>query len=452
MILSKFPKCLFNPDFFLNLVVVLTSLSAKTMPESFDGPDELSMRTVRLMRLASVLRIFLFLCSSIRFFKFFLRFFTFFDELGKRGGLALVSKRMFFLFCFLGIMSLIATSFFWKEDEAHFGCFSRSLFSMFQIGLCGDPESMSWELSLAPDTGLLETVVAVFFTAHILGCYALILYAISGYGHKEQAPATRTAPDLATVSCHLGFSLDPLLSEISKYVTIDERDQMIEDLFKYLASPCETKACPANEIGFAEMRAGLRILRPPVYFNVDHWDSLVGGFLQGKETLDFDKFRLIMLQRIKDYILKRIVKEDSDTSLTATKLAVKMILLEGNGQGGGGREGGLERGRSMTDTMSRQVASLGALHAKVDKLMPRMSRSRYGHLSPNGHSTPMSQRRSGTATPVGGSGLRVRDGSGESELKLVNMQLEKMREQIQSLTKAMEKRELDERVNTLGQS
>jgi hypothetical protein len=117
-------------------------------------------------------------------------------------------------------------------------------------------------------------------------------------------------------------------------------------------------------------------LDPPIYFNPDHWDTLVHSFLTpDKETLNLTAFSKMMRAHLRTYVLKTLTEmsnldeqDGQPSSLNATKFAVKMLLLEGKGEGDGAIGGsGLNRGSSM-DANNRQLAKLeSGLNMKLEK-------------------------------------------------------------------------------------
>jgi hypothetical protein len=206
---SKFPACLNEPDFYLNLIVVVVSLIPRVFTIAV-GNDALALRSLRLLRLVSTLR-----------------FFKWFHQLGEGGNLATVAKRLVFLLCFLVATSLIATSFFWDRQDLsmEFGTFGRSFFTMFMVGVAGDT-SVTWTAS--QDTELLNPLFAVFFVGHISGCYGLIVYAVFGFLKQSVDQAESTTLDMFTLNYYRQSPINPLLSEMCKYVTEDELQAMIE--------------------------------------------------------------------------------------------------------------------------------------------------------------------------------------------------------------------------------
>ena len=212
MMVSKFPACLSDVDFYLNLIVVIVSLIPRLVTSAV-GNDALALRTLRLMRLVSTLR-----------------FFKWFKQLeGARGSLGTVAKRLLFVLFFLVATALIATSFFWDRHDlsTEFGNFSRSFFTMFMVGVAGD-SSVTWTASQDPDTELLVPLFAFFFVCHIFGCYGLFVYAVLGFFKEDVDETESTTLDMSTLNYYRQSPIDPLLSEMCKYITEDELQAMIE--------------------------------------------------------------------------------------------------------------------------------------------------------------------------------------------------------------------------------
>ena len=331
--------------------------------DALNNSDVLALRTMRLLRLTS-----------------FLRCFEAFKSLGKRGGPLLVAKRMLYLVCFLVSMALISTSFFWEEFDPYFGCFSRSLYTMFLVGMKGDT-SLTWEASLDVETGLLHPVFSSFFALHIVCCYGLIIYAITGFARKTTTESHDWSElDVATVKYLQPSPIDPLLSEMRKYIKEDELHAMIDDLFRLFAAPTETKTGPANEISFEDMKQGLRNFDPPIYFNRDNWDDLVLGFLSpGKETLDSAAFSSVMQTQLERFILKGLMtnvaaeEQDNHSSFMTTKFAVKMMMLEKS-----------QRPGAATDSSNnRQIASI--LNTKLETLQNNLEHALGQHRDNRQH-------------------------------------------------------------------
>jgi hypothetical protein len=123
-----------------------------------------------------------------------------------------------------------------------------------------------------------------------------------------------------------------------------------------------------HEIGFEQMQRGLREMDVCPYFNRDHWDTLVEGFLQGgKDTLDLAAFSKMIQVLLREYVLRALSRPPGNwdgryrlSSEQAKKIAIKMLLLE--------VKGGIDDNAAhvSADANSRLIARL---QTKIEQLL-----------------------------------------------------------------------------------
>ena len=212
------------------------------------------------------------------------------------------------------IMAIVATSLFCERHSSMFGSFSRSLFTMWQVGT-GDLWSEVVREIGEDEEGNLNASIALFFatynffvgvvlmnitTAVLLDAFITTVEADSLEQHEALEEERNEISGLRPLT----GALDPLLHVLCQNSTQEELDQMIHDIFK-----------TTEEGGRVTLQGLKRSLKKlSIHLNSDDWETIFSS----RKEIDEPVFCNLMLEQIQNYIMRQhlnAIREESSLRL-----------------------------------------------------------------------------------------------------------------------------------------